>query len=104
MYVVAGKAGALHTAIDSISHHKYCLPFKLLSVFQVKLSKQPSEKEEESGSVVEALKLEMQERNAEKGRKLRELQDHSNFQTQEVSIHQRIIYTEQKYKSNMQQF
>ncbi|XP_029620351.1 kinesin-like protein KIF20B [Salmo trutta] len=55
-----------------------------LQTKEVKLSKQPSEKEEESGSVVEALKLEMQERNAEKERKLRELQDHSNFQTQEV--------------------
>ena len=55
---------------------------------------QPSEKEEsreESGSLVEALKLEMQklqERKADKERELREL---ANFQTQEVSIDQRII-------------
>ena len=104
MCVVAGKVGAFHTAIDSISHHKCCLPLKLMSVFQVKLSKQPSEKESESVSIVEALKLEMQERNAEKEHKLRELHDHFNFQTQDVSIHQRIIYTEQKYKSIMQQF
>uniref|UniRef100_A0A4W5M8T3 Kinesin family member 20Bb n=1 Tax=Hucho hucho TaxID=62062 RepID=A0A4W5M8T3_9TELE len=54
------------------------------------LPKQPSEKEEsseESVSLVEALKLEMQklqERKADKERKLRELNEHANFQTQEV--------------------
>ncbi|XP_029561201.1 kinesin-like protein KIF20B isoform X2 [Salmo trutta] len=53
------------------------------------LPKQPSEKEEsreESGSLVEALKLEMQklqERKADKESKLRELREHANFQTQE---------------------
>ncbi|XP_020310170.2 kinesin-like protein KIF20A isoform X2 [Oncorhynchus kisutch] len=53
------------------------------------LPKQPSEKEEireESGSLVEALKLEMQklqERKADKERELRELNEHANFQTQE---------------------
>ncbi|KAM9561505.1 LOW QUALITY PROTEIN: kinesin-like protein KIF20B [Salvelinus alpinus] len=53
------------------------------------LPKQPSEKEEsreESGSLVEALKLEMQklqERKADKASKLRELNEHANFQTQE---------------------
>ncbi|KAM9411753.1 kinesin-like protein KIF20B isoform 2-T2 [Salvelinus alpinus] len=55
-----------------------------LQTEEVKLSKQPSKKEEERVSVVEVLKLEMQERNAEKEHKLRELQDHSNFQTQDV--------------------
>ncbi|CAB1311911.1 unnamed protein product [Coregonus sp. 'balchen'] len=54
------------------------------------LPKQPSEKEEsteESGSLVEALKLEMQklqERKADRERKLGEINEHSNFQTQEV--------------------
>ncbi|XP_045065754.1 kinesin-like protein KIF20B isoform X1 [Coregonus clupeaformis] len=58
-----------------------------LQTVEAQLSKQPSEKEEESGSVVEDLKLKiqnLQERNAKKERKLRELHDHSNFQTQEV--------------------
>ncbi|XP_042161892.1 kinesin-like protein KIF20B isoform X1 [Oncorhynchus tshawytscha] len=55
-----------------------------LQTEKVKLSKQPSEKEEESVSIVEAIKLEMQERNAEKEHKLRELHDHFNFQTQDV--------------------